>query len=611
MNEHQRNTRRIDITQRFNAPLRRIRNTGLWIAFIAAVVCLTAIVLYGGIYHTPATKKIVLHLIHSCQIVFAAYILFNLIFFYRATRRENRPLKWVMDCALMFTLIPLLYPEPQHPLFPLVNQIIFSRWLTLTILTLYSVLELSYGVGRLLGKRTNPSLLLASSFLFFILVGSVILMLPRCTVEGISYIDSLFIATSAVSITGLTPLEISEVFTPFGIAMLAILIQIGALGVLTFTSFFAMFFSGNSSIYNQLLVRDMVYSKRADSILPTLLYVFMFTLVVELIGAVAIYFSLPSDFSITHPGHRVLFAAFQSLSAFCNAGFTWLDQGMGNPVFMNSNQLIYITVGILVMLGGIGFPILVNLKNSLFEYLHRLRLFIFGSSSATHRRVHLYDVNTKIVLVTTLTLTVLTIVFFLLFEWNGTLQGMPTGKKLVQAFFNASIPRSSGFASVNPAMFMPSTLVMMMFLMWIGGSSQSTAGGIKVNTFAAMMLNLKSIVTEKKYITAFKRTVAVDSVRRANSVVALSLVSYFLFAMILISLEPNLPLKSLLFETASALFTVGSTLGATPLLGTGAKILLCIAMFLGRVGLLSVLTGLCSRRQNDKHIFPYDNIIIN
>lgn len=596
---------------RFNLQLKRLRAFAQWLVFAGSIICITALILYAGINHTQATRRIDIAVVHVCQVIFALNILFNLIFLFKSTVANNRILKWVMDIAVLVTVLPLLYPHPEQPWIPVLERILYSHWFTFSIVGVYSVVEVSYGIGRLIGKRTNPSLLLGGSFLFFILAGTLVLMLPRCTVNGIGFIDSLFVSTSAVSITGLTPVDISEVFTPLGVIVLGLLIEIGALGVLTFTSFFALFFSGNTSIYNQLMVRDLVYSKNSDALLPTLAYIFFFTVSIEIIGAFLIYFSLPAGVPLAEESDKILFAAFQAVSAFCNAGFTWLPEGMANPTLMHSNQLIYIMVGLLVMAGSIGFPILVNIKNIIGEYLLRLRNLVFGRRRSNFSKVHLYDTNTKIVLYTSLWLTLLTIVLFLTFEWNNTLAGMTLWEKFAQAFFNSSIPRSSGFASVNPASFMPSTFILIVFLMWIGGASQSTGGGVKVNTFAAILLNLKSIVTDKKYITAFRRTISVGSVRRANAVVCISIISFFSFAVVLTILEPEIALKPLMFELWSALFTVGSSLGITADLGTASKVLICVAMFAGRVGILSLLMGFCGKRQNDARVYPYDNIIIN
>ncbi|MDE5723480.1 MAG: potassium transporter, partial [Paramuribaculum sp.] len=200
---------------------------------------------------------------------------------------------------------------------------------------------------------------------------------------------------------------------------------------------------------------------------------------------------------------------------------------------------------------------------------------------------------------------------FLWLEWDNTLAGMTLWQKITQAVLYSAPPRSSGFSSVTPAAFRDFTLVAVIFLMWVGGAAQSTGGGVKVNTLAAILLNLRAIVTGRPYVTAFRRTISVNSIRRANAVIALSIISYFIFSLLLLGLEPHLSTRSLLFESCSALFTVGSSLGATPLLSDASKILLCAAMFLGRVGIISLLTGIAGRHKAIQPKYPSDNIIIN
>ena len=200
---------------------------------------------------------------------------------------------------------------------------------------------------------------------------------------------------------------------------------------------------------------------------------------------------------------------------------------------------------------------------------------------------------------------------FLLFEYDNALAGMTLRDKIIQSVFNSFVPRSSGFSSVNPAGFLNITLIMFVVLMWIGGASQSTAGGIKVNTLAAMILNLKAVVLGRDRVTAFRRTISVPSLRRAHAVIGLSVLAYIFYAMLIMWLEPDLGTRALLYEAASALFTVGSSLGITPMLGTSSKILLCTAMFLGRVGIISLLIGIVGTHTDPPARYPSDNIIIN
>ena len=285
---------------------------------------------------------------------------------------------------------------------------------------------------------------------------------------------------------------------------------------------------------------------------------------------------------------------------------------MGNVLLMTGNGSIYWVTSLLVVLGAIGFPILVNFKDAIFLHVRNLLQAIgFSDNKAGPRNVHPYNMNTKIVLTTYGILFVAGAILFYLMERTNTLQGMSGWDQLTQSVFNSVTPRSAGFSSVNPAAFRPATVLMVMFLMWVGGASQSTAGGIKVNTLAAICLNLRAIVLGRERVTAFKRSIAVWSIRRANSVVALSIFSYLIYSLILLTLEPDLPARDVLFEVLSALFTVGSSLGITGDLSDTSSLILCTAMFLGRVGLISLIVSIVGQKQDVSVSMPSDNLIIN
>lgn len=396
---------------------------------------------------------------------------------------------------------------------------------------------------------------------------------------------------------------------PLGLSVLALLIQFGALGVMTFTSFFALFFSGSASIYSQLILRDVIYSKSMNSLIPTLLYILAFTITVELAGAALIFASIHGTLGFTLR-QELVFAAFHSLSAFCNAGFSTLPGGLSNPVLLNSNVSLYWIMTLLIVAGSIGFPILVNTKDAVAafakQFFCRLR-----RRPAPAKALHQFNMNTKIVLFTFMLLLAGGSVLFFVLEYSNSLKGLPLAEKITQAVFNSAVPRSAGFSSVNPDGFLNVTLVMILFLMWVGGGSQSTGGGIKVNTLAAIWLNLRAIVTGAPRVTAYRRTIATGSIRRANAVVAISILSYTLLSFLLLGIEHDLPARAVLFESCSALFTVGSSLGITGQLCDTSKFLLCIAMFLGRVGIISLLIGVVKSSAATKAEYPSDNIIIN
>lgn len=578
---------------------------------IASMVCLVCLVIYVGYDHSLKELITLKHILRAVQVIFLTNIGFNLIFKFTSTIRSTKLVKWIVDVAVLVTALPLLYPHPDNPWLPWLEQLLYSNKFLYGILAAYSVVSLSYSLFRLLSRRTNPSLLLSGSFIVFIVIGSFLLMLPKCTYHDISYVDSLFVSTSAVSINGLCCVDVPSTFTPMGILILALLIQIGALGVMTFTSFFALFFSGSTSIYNQLMLKDMVYSKNMNSLIPTILYIMAFTMVIEFFGAIFIFLSIHGTLNMSVP-QELAFSAFHSLSAFCNAGFSTLPDGMSNPMLLGGNIPIYWVITLLIIAGSLGFPILVNFRDAVVIRFKNFRNRLNKKSDSGYvSPIHVYNMNTKIVIVTYLSIFAISTFLFFIFEYNNSLAGMTLIEKITQSVFNSATPRSAGFMSVNPSGFLNITLVMVLFLMWVGGASQSTGGGIKVNTFAAIWLNLRAVLTGAPRVTAFRRTISLGSIRRANAVVAISIISYLLFSMILLGLDPELSTRDLLFEMNSALFSVGSSLGVTAQLSDYSKILVSIAMFVGRVGLISLLTGLVRHHRAVGVEYPSDNIIIN
>lgn len=576
---------------------------------VASVVCVVVMVLYAG-YNLDATEALHLRgIAHICLLIFTVHIVYQFTFLYRTTVKEAKPIKWIVDAAIILAALIWFFPGVWRLLPASLEAIFTGNFYVFLALTAYSVVQICYSLSRIPGRRTNPSILMASSFLIFIGVGAMVLKLPKCTYHGISYFDSLFLASSAVSITGLSPVDIPSTFTPLGILALSVLIQLGSLGIITFTSFFALFFTGNTSIYNQLLLRDVVYSKSMNALIPTLLYVLGFTVTIETLGAVCVYLTVPDALGLGIK-EKVIFSVFHAMSSFCNAGFSCLPGGMSNPVLMRSYQGIYIVTSILIFAGAVGFPILTNfrerIKYSVVKIVRRLT-----GRKGDPIPLHILDLNTKIVLCTTLSVLVVGSLAFFILEYDNSLRGMSVGEKAVQSVFNSLVPRSAGFASVNPAVFLDATLLLVMVQMVIGGSSQSMGGGIKVNTFGALLLNLRAVVLNHEEATAFGRAISRASIRRANAVVVISAMALTAYTFTLLCLEPQLPAKSVIFESTSALFTVGSSLGITGELSDASKLIISSAMFLGRVGILSIMAGMMKSGRDASEHYPTDNIIIN
>ena len=581
------------------------------LTYLASILLIVGLVYEHGFTISVAEAHQLQRLYHGVWIVFLSDISLRIALEYKDTRQTFSKLTWILTFLLYLTLVPVVFHRPEvEGAIQAVWDFLNGRMYHLALLLMLSFLNLSYGLVRLLGRRTNPSLILAVSFLIIILIGTGLLMLPRSTVAGISWVDSLFISTSAVCVTGLTSVDVASTFTTTGFVIIILLIQIGGLGVMTLTSFFAMFFMGNTSLYNQLVVRDMVSSNSLNSLLSTLVYILGFTLAIEGAGMLAIWSDIHGTMGMDIH-EELAFSAFHSISAFCNAGFSTLPGNLGNPLLMSGHNPFYIYISLLIILGGIGFPILVNFKDIILYHIRRFWRFLRTWEWDGRRFYHLYNLNTRIVLIVTFLLLVVGTAGISLFEWTASFACMSVADKWTQAFFNASCPRTAGFSSVDLAGLSVQTLLIYLILMWIGGGSQSTAGGIKVNAFAVVVLNLVAVLRGTERVEVFGRELSYDSIRRSNATVVMSFGVLFVFIFIISILEPKLSLLTVTFECVSAISTVGSSLNATPLLGSDSKLLVALLMFVGRVGLITLMLGIIKQKKNTKYQYPSGQIIIN
>ena len=480
------------------------------------------------------------------------------------------------------------------------------------LLMLLSVLDVSRGIIDFINKKTNPAMLMAACFALLIALGTLLLLLPRSTLSGVhlSLVDALFISTSAVCVTGLSPLNVAATFSPEGQIVILLLIQAGGLGVMTVTSFFALFFMDGTGLYNQFALRDMLGSDTFGSLVSTLLNILGFTFMIEAVGAVALWLSVEGTLGMSLQ-QEVFFSLFHSVSAFCNAGFSTLSDNLGGDFLMRGHNMFFLIITLLVILGSIGYPILVNFKKIIIYYIRRLVQGLFGRDAALIRCRHIMNINTKIVLSMTLLLFVGGALLMALFEWNGAFAALPTNDKIVQSLFTAAVPRTAGFGSVSLTGFSSAAIVVYVFLMWVGGASQSTAGGIKVNTLAVAYANMLSVMRGHRVVMLFGREISAVSLRRALAVIFGSILIITAAFFVLLILEPDISPGRLFFETVSAYSTVGADLDVTPLLGSASKLLLSLLMFLGRVGFMTVLATVIPPTGVRKFRYPKDSVIIN
>lgn len=485
-----------------------------------------------------------------------------------------------------------------------------ARALSIPGMLFYLFLQLVPAIRDLYKAFYNPALLFVGSFAVVTIFGGIMLKLPKATVGGISWVDAFFTAGSAVSVTGLASVDTGTVYTRFGHWVIMLLIQFGGLGVLTFTSFFAYFFKGGSSFREGLYVKDFLSSDNLSNVLRLAVKIVLFTLGIELLGAVCILLFAQEPLSAMGWGSRLFFAAFHSVSAFCNAGFSTLSMGMYDEGY-RSLYGFQLTIAILFIFGGLGFNIMFNF------YAYFKTLFIRIKRKVLYEETFIWPVraitlNSRIVLVTTLILIVVGTVFMFFVEYNNVLKEHDSfGGKLITAFFCAVTPRTAGFNSVDMTLLSTPTILLTLLLMWIGASPASTGGGIKTSTFAIATLNIFSVASGRYFIELGKREIDDTSVKRAFAIICISLIVIG-FAVFFISwLEPDKDLMGIAFECFSAYSTVGLSLGITPQLTDASKIILIVVMFVGRIGTLNLLIGIIRQVNSRYHRYPTENILIN
>lgn len=457
-------------------------------------------------------------------------------------------------------------------------------------------------------KRTvlNPAQLFILSFLVIIFIGSLLLMLPNATYTNISFLDALFTSTSAVCVTGLIVVDTATHFTLFGQTIIMVLIQIGGLGILTFASYFSYFFKGGTTYENQLVLSDMTSSNKLGDVFSTLKHIILITFGIELFAGILIYSSIDSA-DINSQSEQIFFSAFHAISAFCNAGFSTLTNSLYETGF-RFNYYLQLIVIFTFVFGGLGFPIVVNILKYLKYKISTL--FSFKPGRIKYKPWVL-NLNSRITLVTTISLSLVAFVIFYFLEYNNTLAEHNGFGKIVTALFGATTPRTAGFNTIDPAAMAFPTLMMIFLLMWIGASPQSTGGGIKTSTFAIATLNILSLAKGKSRIEIFRREIADISVRRAFAIISLSLVVIG-FAIMFISLfDPEKDLMDIAFECFSAYSTVGLSLGITGSLSSASKFIIIIVMFVGRISMLSMVIAVFKKVKYKNYSYPKEEITIN
>jgi trk system potassium uptake protein TrkH len=476
----------------------------------------------------------------------------------------------------------------------------------LLAIEVYAALVLLYALSTLL---LNPTLvvsrwgelrlsrpqLVVFSFLAIIGLGALGLSLPRATVspEGLGLIDTLFTATSAVCVTGLTVINVAGDLSPLGQGLLIALIQLGGLGLMTFTAFFSLVIGKDLSLRGELVMREALDIQAIGRLTGLIVGILSITIIAEGFGAVLLFIFWPTEFSST--GQGIFWALFHAISAFCNAGFSLLST---NDFSVHRGAVVVnYTMMALIVLGGLGFFVIQNLWH----------VGPWGSGGGSKRPR--LTVHTKLVLITTAILIGFGAMLFFVLERKGAMVDYTLGEQMTASLFQAVTARTAGFSTVSIAQLAYPAAFLLMILMFIGASPGSTGGGVKTSTIGIISATIRSILKGRTRTELFQRTIPQDQVNRALAVIfiAFGVVSTSVFSMAMVEGHPFI---DVLLETVSAFGTVGLSRGITPELSPLGKVILMLTMLAGRIGPLTLALAIGEREVRGEYEYPQEYVML-
>lgn len=436
-------------------------------------------------------------------------------------------------------------------------------------------------------KRLSSFQVILLGFAGVILLGALLLMLPISSAERVitPFNEALFTSTSAVCVTGLVVKDTGSYWSAFGQAVIITLIQIGGLGVVTIAASFSMLAGRRISLMQRSTIQDAISAPKVGGIVKLTKFIITGTFIIEAVGAV----SMMPVFCKNFGAKGIWMSVFHSVSAFCNAGFDILGTE-GNQFCSltpyTSNPVINITVMLLIVIGGIGFLTWDDICNNKFK-------------------IKKYSMQSKIILLTSLILILLPAIYFFIFDYSD----YSIGNRLLASLFQSVTTRTAGFNTTDLTKLTRPSQAIMIFLMLVGGSPGSTAGGLKTTTMAVLILNAFACFKRKENVCAFGRRIDDSVIKNAATIVMMYITLFFIGGVAICTIE-KLPLVASLFETASAIGTVGLTLGLTPKLSLASQVILIVLMYLGRVGGLTLIYATLSVKKQINAKLPLDKITV-
>lgn len=438
-------------------------------------------------------------------------------------------------------------------------------------------------------NKLKPSQILFFSFILIIFIGTILLLLPisRGSEGNLKFFEALFTATSSLSVTGLSVVNISQAYSRFGQTIILVLIQLGGLGVMTFSSVFMLLIGRRIKYHEKKILMENLNRDSLDNIVDFIIKIIRIVFFIEFIGAVLLLIRFKQDMPLLD---AIFYSIFHSISAFCNAGISLFPD---NLLSYSDSIIINFTISSLIIIGGIGFAVI-------YSFIDKIK-----------DRKKESTLTTKVAVRITIWLLVIGFFVIIITEYNNpeTIGTMSFFDKIMASFFQSATVRTAGFYTVSVDKLMPGTRYLFYLFMFIGASPGSTGGGVKTTTFGVIIYSIIAIIRNKKDVTIINRRISWHIINRALAilVISISYVSVITFA-ILIFEERDL--IDIIFETMGAFSTVGFSTGITPTLHDFSKILLMLTMIIGRLGPLTFAIALGEELKVAKYRYPRENILI-
>lgn len=440
-------------------------------------------------------------------------------------------------------------------------------------------------------KKVSPSLLIGLSFILIILISSILLYMPFTQYSGnepVRYIDSLFIVTSALCVTGLVSVDPATVYNIYGKTIIIILIQLGGLGILTFSSMIILLISNKMTYFTKKVIQEDLNYNILSNIPEYIKQVAIIVFSIEILGALILFGEFSKKYSFLK---AVFYSLFHAVSAFCNAGFSLYSDSLSG---YKTNLVINLTIASLIILGGLGFSVIL-------DFYYRIK---------GRRKYFLVTTKFSLYITAILLISGTVIIFLLEYTNKDTIANLSLKNKIIASFFESTTLRTAGFLTIDQVLFRPVTKIISLIFMFIGAGPGSTGGGIKTTTLGVIIFGVYYSVKNKDIMFS-KRMIPIEIYKKATAIVFIAILYLIISYLFLVTIENGNNLLEILYELISAFGTVGLSLNFTPKLQDLSKIIIIITMFIGRIGPLTLAIALSKNNNTkEKYKYPVENILI-